>query len=357
MKKFTTLLLVGLMVLGLAACGTQDEENQDVLNDTEIETQDAQLEALREEFLAKANEVIVDETSVTFTDASGRESVTIEINPENVMSLYASGTPLWYEAGGVVAATIGGTGVETYELQIGRDITTTDGVYVIATSSAGSKWSVEEIVAFDPGLIFCSTSMSGYSTIADACEAAGIPVIAMAYDDFSDYLMWFKVFCNLNGQPELWDTVALEVLDDVMDIIAQIPEDADAPQFASLFTGTSANLSGTLLGQMAVQLGAENLIDALNTDLSATRIDISLETLFDVNPEVIILQNSTMSSMEETLASFTDQPLWYELEAVKNDRVVSMDPYLFHYKANSRFAEAYYELAQVLYPDVEFTLN
>ena len=42
-------------------------------------------------------------TRVTFTDASGKESVTIKKNPENVVNLYASFTTLWYEAGGKVA--------------------------------------------------------------------------------------------------------------------------------------------------------------------------------------------------------------------------------------------------------------
>ena len=54
-------------------------------------------EEMKETFLEKADEVIVDENTVTFTDASGDGStpITIQKNPENVVNLYASFTTLW----------------------------------------------------------------------------------------------------------------------------------------------------------------------------------------------------------------------------------------------------------------------
>ena len=80
-----------------------------------------------------------------------------------------------------------------------------------------------------PDLIICSTAMSGYKTIEAPAEAAGIPVIAMSYNDFSDYLKWFKVFSNLTGHPELWDEVALKALDEVVDVLLACPTE-DTPQ-------------------------------------------------------------------------------------------------------------------------------
>ena len=170
--------------------------------------------AIRAKFLEKADEVVVTDTSVIFTDAVSETPLEITKNPGKTAVLYGRFVTLWYEAGGKADGVIGGSSsIELYELYIGRDVTQDEGVTVLAESSAGKNWNTENIIAFQPDLIVCSTAMSGYKTISAPAQAAGIPVVAMSYNDFSDYLKWFKVFCNLNGQPELWDTVAMPALD------------------------------------------------------------------------------------------------------------------------------------------------
>ena len=77
----------------------------------------------------------------------------------------------------------------------------------------------DRIITLQPDLIICSTAMNGYSTIESPAKATGIPLIAVQYNDFSDYLKWFKVFCNLTGHEELWDTVALKSLDEVATVL------------------------------------------------------------------------------------------------------------------------------------------
>ena len=170
--------------------------------------------ALRASFLAKADEVVVTDDSVIFPDAASETPLEIAKNPSKPAVLYGSFVTLWYEAGGKAAGVIGGdSSIALYNLYIGRDVTQDEGVTVLAESSAGKNWSTENIIAFQPDLIICSTAMSGYKTISAPAEAANIPVVAMDYNDFSDYLKWFKVFCNLNGQPELWDSVAMPALE------------------------------------------------------------------------------------------------------------------------------------------------
>lgn len=179
MKKFLTLVLTAGLLLGMfASCGqsadtetqapdtsanvetvgdTTEDTSADTASQTDTEAAEtdpvdtAAAEALRASFLAKADAVVVNEDSVTFTDASGKDSVTIQKNPEKVVNLYASFTTLWYEAGGEVAGLIGGdSSVALYEEYIGRDITADEGVTTVATSSSGKKWDTETIVALQP---------------------------------------------------------------------------------------------------------------------------------------------------------------------------------------------------------------
>ena len=328
------------------------------------EETDARREQLKAQFLAEADKVIVTDEAVTFSDASVTDggTVTIAKNPEKTLNLYASFTTLWYEAGGTVIGCIGGnSSVELYQEYIGRDITQDEGVTVVATSSAGKNWDVETIIEMNPDLIICSTAMSGYSTIHAPAAAAGIPLIAVSYDDFSDYLKWFKVFCNINGQPELWDGVAMKALDEVLDVLLEVPAE-DNPTVFSMFSGSNslqANTSNTVVGGMISALNAVNIVDTWENETGAERLDINLETVFASNPDIIIVQchagaEAAQAQVEEL---YGDNPVWQSLDAVKNGRVYYLEKTLFHNKPNSRFAEAYQKLAEILYPDTTFSFQ
>ena len=232
---------------------------------------------------------------------------------------------------------------------------------VVATSSSGKKWDVESIVALQPDLIICSTAMSGYSTIMTPAESAGIPVIAVSYNDFSDYLKWFKVFCNLNDQPELWDSIALKALDDVVNVLAECPTE-DTPSVFSMFAGAEslqANTSNTVVGGMITAMNGANIVDEWENTTDAERLDINLETVFAADPDIILVQchAGVEEGQEMVEATYGDNPVWQSLKAVQNGRVYYLEKELFHNKPNSRFAEAYQKLAEILYPDTTFSFQ
>lgn len=307
---------------------------------------------LRAGFLAGADAVEVTETSVIFPDASGRERVEIAKNPANVAILYASLTTLWYEAGGVVSGCVGGSAAtELYAEMIGRDITADEGVTVLASSPAPKKWNLETIVAAAPDLIIVSTAMSGYATLAPAAEAASIPVIAVEYNDFADYLKWFKVFCHLTGHAELWESVAMAALDEVVATLAGIPVGA-SPSVLALFAGTEslqADTSNTVLGEMLSRLGAVNVADGQTS--GAERIALNLESIYAADPDMILIlcHGSVEQAAAQVEASVGANPVWQSLRAVKAGNVHYLERGLFHNKPNHRFADAYRELARLLY--------
>lgn len=347
MKKLFSLLLA-LTLLCAAAIPAMAEETD-------------RAAALRASFLAKADEVVVTDDSVIFPDAASETPLEIAKNPSKPAVLYGSFVTLWYEAGGKAAGVIGGnSSIALYNLYIGRDVTQDEGVTVLAESSAGKNWNTENIIAFQPDLIICSTAMSGYKTISAPAEAAGIPVVAMDYNDFADYLKWFKVFCNLNGHPELWDTVAMPALDKVVDILCRIPENQEnAPKVFAMFSATkdniTANTSGTVLGGMISQMNAINIADADNAS-GADRIEINMESVFAADPDLIVVQchASTADDEEQVNRVYGENPVWKSLRAVQEGKIYFLEPHLFHYKPNSHFADAYLQLAQLLYPEIDF---
>ena len=355
MKRIFALLLCVCMLAGvLTACKTTDtapgnttaaptgtNAPTDGTSESDGDKNEALKASLKAGFLKDADEVTVNEDSVTFRDATSADgsTVTVKKNPAKVINLYASFTTLWYEAGGSVLGCIGGnSSQELYKEYIGRDITNDEGMTVVATSSSGKKWNVESIVALQPDLIICSTAMSGYSTIEGPAKAANIPVIAVSYNDFSDYLKWFKVFCNLSGHAE------------------------KAPTVFSMFANASkleANTSSTVVGGMVTAMKATNIVDSWPNTEGANRLTINLETVFAANPDIIIIQchAGTDAAKKQVAETYGNNAVWNSLNAVKNGKVFYLEKTLFHNKPNSSFAEAYQVLAELLYPDVAFSFK
>ena len=361
MKKVLSMLLAATMLLSaLAGCGSEpapapeSENPSEAAPSQEAPKEENNADSVKASYLEGADKVVVNEDSETFTDANGEE-MTVKKHPEKPAILYASFTTLWYEAGGKAMGVIGGdTSVDLYNEYIGRDITKDEGVNVLATSGSGKKWDVETIIASQPDLIIVSTAMSGYATIKEPANAASIPVIAVDYDNFSDYLKWFKVFCNLTGNPDLWESVALKSLDEVVATVSSVPTENN-PKVFSMFSGSKslqANTANTVVGGMINELGASNIVDAWENPESATRLDINLETVVAADPDIILVQCHAGAEDAEAQVKeiYGENEVWNSLRAVKEGKVFYLEKALFHNKPNSRFSEAYKVMSDILYP-------
>lgn len=345
MKKMISLLLALSIFLSMVAMQTW------------ADTQEISDNTLAEYYMQKANEVVVTDTHVIFTDDSGRGELSIEKNPQNAAVLYGSLTCLWYEAGGTAQLAIGGkSNSSLYTEQIGRDITQDEGVTIVAESNSGTQWDVESIIAHKPDLIVCSMGMKRYETIAATAEATNIPVIAIQYDHVQDYLKWFKVFCNLNGQPELWDEIANATAEKIIEVVSQVPKDTDAPKVMALSViSDGLRVYGTeaAVGTVLYELGAQNVADN-DPDSSFEALEIDLEQIYALDPDIIVVVNRSMTnSTQEALEGIVaDSPVWQSLRAVQNDQLYYLNARLFFYKPNWRYQEAYLTIAQILYPQV-----
>lgn len=370
MKKLIALLMALAMMVAMVACANEPDsttttQNPQTTNSTQSDstapstTQPQQPtvdDALVEYYLQKANEVIVNDDSVTFTDDSGKGQITVNKNPQNVAVLFASLTCLWHEAGGEAQMIIGGkSAVTLYKEQIGHDITQDEDVTVVSESSTASEWDVEAIIARKPDLIVCSAGgKKGYETIAPIAEAAEIPVIAIEYNSVQDYLKWFKVFCNLSGHPEKWEQIANATAQKIIDVASKVPENTEKPKVAILVVVSGkirAYGTQSAPGTIMEELGGVNVLDD-GSDPFSTR-DVDMEQLYVAAPDIILI--SARSSEEDTqkqlLAVVGEDPVWNSLQAVKNG-VIYLEKGLFHNKPNSRYEEAYLTMAKILYPDV-----
>ncbi|MCH4891050.1 ABC transporter substrate-binding protein [Acidaminobacter sp. JC074] len=361
MKKLSLFVVVMLIMTSLIACQTKKvadaggevaetiNSNQEVEADvveekTEVveeKTDEVVEEAFEYDFEVLAREVISSEDTVTFKDASGAE-VTVKKNPERVIGLYNSYNDLWYECGGDLIGRI--------DSETGLPEAFLDAEIVGSIREP----NIEKILELKPDLVILRNSKQG--GIINILIENNIDYISMEYNSFEDYLKMMKIFTEVNGSPELYETYGTNVMMDIIDIIKRVP---DEKKTAMLIFGTSKSykgyLSSTTNGQILKQLGVENIAESLSgIEEGVTSVEFSLERLLEADPDFIFVQS--MSDIEKVQANLQENlesdPAWNALSAVKNGKYIFLDRSLFHYKPNTDYAEAYKQLAKIIYPEI-----
>ena len=102
-----------------------------------------------------------------------------------------------------------------------------------------------------------------------------------------------------------------------------------------------------MTGAMLKDLGCVNIADQ-NPNLLE---EMSLEKILEENPDFIFVTTmgaSDADALDALAQSYTSNPAWATLDAVKNGRFYVLPKELFHLKPNSHWAESYRILADIL---------
>jgi iron complex transport system substrate-binding protein len=287
-----------------------------------------------------ADTVKVGDTTVTFIDALGNE-VTTKKNPKKVMVLYNSYADLWYHSGGDMIGRL-----ESEESMPGS---------FLDKPIVGNNTTIntEKIISMQPDLVILRAATN--QAEMNLLKQSGIECLAIEYNSFEQYLYTLKIFTALTGREDLYKqngTDLLEKINNVMDKVSNQPTPEVLLLLASSKT-LSVRLPKTSTGQMLEHLGAKNI--ATDSRISEANQQIfSMEKIIEKNPDFIFVQPmGDAAKVEERLkADMESNPAWNSLDAVKNNRYIVLDKELYHFKANTRYAEAYEKLAKMLYPDL-----
>lgn len=283
-----------------------------------------------------------EETGVTFTDALDRE-VTVLKNPERVAALIGSFADGWLLAGGTVCAA-----PEDAWDDLASELTD-----AVSLGGAHSP-SLETLLAADPDFVLASASTEADVELKDALEAAGIPVAYFDVDDFDDYLAMLRICTDITGRDDLYEKNGTAVQTQIETVKkefagANLPES----ERTVLLIRTSASSvkakgsSGTVLGEMLRDLGCINIADSDETLLE----NLSVESVIRQEPYrifVVTMGDDTDKAMENLNRMMDENPVWGELEAVKENRFHVMDKKLFNNKPNAKWAQAYEQLCDIL---------
>ncbi len=359
MKRTLNLLLILTMVTALAGCGndiapadtamTTNETTEAVMETTKTtETLETATEA-KTVFENLYPDYIIDESasSVSYKDKFGKE-ISITKKPEKVVVIYNSLLGLWYYMGGESLSKVKGSSNVPDEAKELTDL--------------GSSYSVslEAIIALEPDLVIMSASLNSSVAMAPSLKEMGIEtmVIDAKTNSYSRFAENAYLFSKVLGTEGLYEEKTTYVLEHVQEIIKQASVTELHPRVAPLFaTSKSLSLETDIaqVGEIVAMLGGENIYS--EEDILAegeTRIPFSIEALVTQNPEIILV--STMGNIEaakENIESMiAENPVWNEVDAVKNNRVFFLDKDLSVYKPNQRYDEAFTMIAEMMYPEL-----
>ena len=275
-------------------------------------------------------------TGITFTDAMGR-TVTVA-DPQRVGICSGSLAECWLLSGGEVCSV-------TRDAVTERNLDLPDDCIDLGSLKEPSQ---EAILAANLDFVVLMEGLPNHRAMAETLEKTGVAYAYFDVENFSDYLQLMKIFTDITGRADLYETNAA-VLQPQIEAAIESGKREDAPKVLILRTSSTKVKvldSSFMVGGMLKEFGCVNIADNENNLLS----ELSMEAIVKEDPDYIFI--SCMGDLEEGRAqleaTLISNPIWNTLQAVQNGRVFYLEKELFHNKPNTRWGESYEILAELL---------
>jgi iron complex transport system substrate-binding protein len=200
---------------------------------------------------------------------------------------------------------------------------------------------VEAIAAQKPDLVFINYSPPGF---VEALRKISVPVlfldvptdIAGVYDDIA-------LLGRISGKTAEADELVAS-MKEKQDAILKKVGDATGPRVYHELDTTYYTIGpDSFIGDFYKQLEASNIVTAADGDYP----QLSEEVIIQRNPQVIVLADEEAGV---DAAAVKQRPGWGVIDAVKNDRICTIDPDLVS-RAGPRVIDGLEDLAECLYPE------
>lgn len=278
--------------------------------------------------------------ALTVTDSRG-QAVVLSARPAKVAALMGSYAQVWLLAGGELAGTTEDARERGIELPADTEVI-----------GSVKEPNLERLLAMEPDLVLLSTDIESHVQVAGTLEAAGIPCAFFQVETFDEYLAMLKACTTLTGRADLYEENGERIAERIEAVKSKASAADTHPSvllIRALSTKAKALPQDNMVSLMAAELGA----DSITARQSSLLEELSMEIILQEDPDYILAvpMGDTEKAQAALAASIEADPAWSSLSAVKNGRYIVLDKELFHYKPNSRWAESYETLYEILYAD------
>jgi iron complex transport system substrate-binding protein len=332
-KKILQLLLLTLLLGFLIGCsdGTDNTEETPVTDDAETEEVDTE-ETGSEEDSEEAD------YPLTLTDAVGNE-LTIEEEPERVVTLIPSNTEILFELG-LGDKVVGVTDNDNYPEEVSE------------IDSVGSmEFNVEVIISLDPDVVLAHESGVSFAQEAfDQLYDAGVNVFVVEDATTIDTTYeTIETVGQLMGATEEAERVISEMQDGFAEI-EEITEEVAEEDRQSVFYEISPSPDIYTAGQNTF---LDEILQVINADNAAGDQEgwpaIDPEAIIELNPDVIVTTYG--SYIDNPVEEVTSRDGFEVVEAVANERVYDVDSDMVT-RPGPRLVEGTRAVAEVVYPEL-----
>ncbi len=285
------------------------------------------------------------ESAISFVDDTGMK-INLDKKPKRVAVLFSSFADMWLLSDGEVHITVG----EAVERGF------VDENVRLVDSGAGKKIDVETLIMNEPDFVIGSADIPIHEKVREQIQKLGIPFALFRVESMDDYLRVFAIMTSINNSEDNYIRFGKGVYEEAQKVIAHAKLYTQRHPQKILFIRSGSGYSSTkaktkdmhFAAQMLYDLGAENIADEVPVIIDG----LSFEEIFLKDPDAIFI--SLMGDEDAAKAYMSElfkTPQWRRLQAVQNGRCYFLSKDLFQYKPNARWAEAYREMAKMLYPN------
>ena len=286
---------------------------------------------------------------VTITDMLGN-TVTLEKKPEKIAAISGTFLGLLYSLGGesICAAEFGG----------GSPIP--EGAENLPTIGRVYRPDVEKIIGHQPDLVIAQFGLQ--NSVVPALKQSGINVLSLNMRTYQDVLDKLRIMGRIIGNEDKAEELVQEMEQDKKAIVDKLPD--KAARVVILYVTSqdvSVKLSNSIAGNVAKILKLENIAEGCKPEgMGGETTPFSMETIIETDPDIILvtsmLSDST-SSAEVIEKKLGKDPVWKELRAVKEGRIVYLPQKYFLYNAGAGFVGGIEYMAKGVYPEIYGDLN
>jgi iron complex transport system substrate-binding protein len=241
------------------------------------------------------------------TVAAGGSEVTLDRQPERVVSLSPTSTEMLFAIGAgpqVVAV----------------DDQSTYPPEAPTTDLSGFEPNLEAIAGYDPDLVVTDDT----SDVEEGLAALGIPVLGQpAAETLDDTYEQIEQLGVLTGNEDAAAEVVEDMRAEIAALVAAVPEFDEPPMYyheldPTFFTATS----DTFIGHVYGLAGLRNIADRASGAGSGYP-QLSAEFIVDRDPDLIFLADTRCCDV--SAATVRQRPGWDEISAVREGHVIELD--------------------------------
>lgn len=271
---------------------------------------------------------------MTITDGAGRE-VTIEVEPQAIVSLAPSNTEILY-ALGLGDKVVGVTEYCNFPPEAAEK----------PKVGGFSDVDTEKVTELAPDLILVANIH--VTEVVPALEKLGLTVVVIDPSDIPGVLEGIRLVGKITAQEEEAESLTAG-LQERIDAVTKAVEGREKPR---VFWELSSDLwtagPGSFINDLIVRAGGENIA----AGAEAPWAQLSNEAIIEADPQVIFLADHPYG---ETVESVAARPGWGTISAVVNGRIIEVEDTDIFSRPGPRVVDALEMAARALHPDA-FTL-